>query len=51
MEWIFLIAVGVIVIVGLAIFGIWDITKSKKRLKMYDEANKRKLEEYLKECE
>lgn len=49
MEWIFLIAVGVIVIVGLAIFGIWDITKSKKRLKMYDEANKRKLEEYLKE--
>jgi hypothetical protein len=49
MEWIFFIAVGVIV--GLAIFGIWDIAKSKKKLKMYDEANKRKLEEYLKECE
>lgn len=51
MEWVFLIAVGVISIVGLAIFGIWDITKSKKKLKIYDEANKRKLEEYLKECE
>ena len=51
MEWIFLISVGVISIVGLAIFGIWDITKSKKKLKMYDESNKRKLEEYLKECE
>ena len=51
MEWIFLIAVGIISIVGLAIFGIWDIAKSKKKLKMYDEANKRKLEEYLKECE
>ena len=51
MEWIFLIAVSIIVIVGLAIFGIWDITKSKKKLKMYDEVNNRKLEEYLKECE
>lgn len=51
MEWIFLIAVSIIVIVGLAIFGIWEITKSKKRLKMYDEYNNRKLEEYLKECE
>ena len=51
MEWIFLIAVGVISIVGLAIFGIWDIAKSKKKLKMYDEYNNRKLEEYLKECE
>jgi FtsZ-interacting cell division protein ZipA len=49
MEWIFLIAVSVISIVGLVIFGIWDITKSKKRIKMYEESNKRKLEEYLKE--
>ena len=51
MEWIFLIAVGVITIVGLAIFGIWEITKSNKRIKMYEESNKRKLEEHLKECE
>lgn len=51
MEWIFLIAVVVITIVGLAIFGIWNITKTKKRIKMYEESNKRKLEEHLKECE
>lgn len=51
MEWIFLIAVVVITIVGLAIFDIWDITKTKKRIKMYEESNKRKLEEHLKECE
>ena len=51
MEWKFLIAVVVITIVGLAIFGIWDITKTKKRIKMYEESNKRKLEEHLKECE
>ena len=49
MEWVFLIAVSVISIVGLAVFGIWEITKSKKRIKMYEESNKRKLEEYLKE--
>ena len=51
MEWIFLIGVGVISIGGLAIFGIWDITKTKKRIKMYEESNKRKLAEHLKECE
>lgn len=51
MEWMFLIALGVISIVGLVIFGLWEITKSKKKLKMYDEYNNRKLEEYLKECE
>ena len=51
MEWIFLIAVVVITIVGLAIFCKWEITKSNKRIKMYEVSNNRKLEEYLKEFE
>ena len=48
MEWTFLIISGICVIGGVVIWGIWEITKSKKKLKMLEESNKQKLEEYLK---
>ena len=49
MEWKFIIIGSICVIGAVVIIAAWEITKSKKNIKMWEKSNKRKLEDYLKE--
>ena len=49
MEWTFIIIGSILGIGGFVVVALWDIAKTDKKLKMWEESNKQKLEDYLKE--